>query len=426
MLKILPTIFSTVIYLSALAQNDTLFVKTQSNPIIGNVDIDYKKHTVKVKTAEKKPASFQFGEVLSIRSDLGKYSVSRIVGDQPDLLVLMVQGKYSLLYQEKKKIFYIEKNDSLKIISRKHINQALPLIFDAGMLDTFHRKMNLHPDYSFKYLRKLTVYANESAGGEAVVNEQNFKNFKVIVEVGPYVGIESNTTNFVDVAQNQKTFEYFKTGKYNARNVSLGARFSIAVSPKISFAVNTYFKSTSFTNLSNDDKGLAQLLMVSFFSIPRQYGKNLKLESFTYQSVNIDGSFDYSPIKRTGAKIRPYVSLGPSLVIMVDEKMVLGSRLNNQDQIDRLFTYHWNASKRKNMMVGYNCGLGANIQLQKQLTLNIFGKFQQGRFPRIIHRPKEHAVENPSDMIPSENRFEYSYDQYSKTLMFGAAIMYRL
>lgn len=426
MLKILPTIFSTVIYFSALAQNDTLFVKTQASPVIGNVFIDYKKHKLKVRTADRKLTDFEFGEVLSLHSNLGKYSVSRVVNDQPELLVLLVDGKYSLLYQEKKQIFYIEKNDSLKIISRKHISQALPLIFDAGMLDTFHRSRNLQPDYSFKYLRKLTVYANESAGGESVANERNFKQFKVTIEIGPYVGIESNTTKFIDVAQNQKTFEYFKTGKYKARNVSLGARFNIAVSPKMTFALNTYFKSTSFTNLSNDDKGLAQLLMVSFFSIPRQYGKNLKLESFTYQSVNIDGSFDYSPIKRTGTKIRPYVSLGPSVVIMVDEKMVLGSRLNNQDQIDRLFTYHWNASKRKNMMIGYNCGLGANIQLQKRLTLNVFGKFQQGRFPRIIHRPKEHAVENPTDIIPSENRFEYSYDQYSKTLMFGAAIVYRL
>jgi hypothetical protein len=139
LLAILYTLLTSTI---STAQSDSVFLKGSIKPLIGKVILNHKKQTISFTGKEGK-RSISFAEVAEVKTAIGKNYSCRTLKEGTALIVLLVEGHYSLLFNEGNKLFYIEKSDSMLVISQQHMARALPI--------------------------NLTVYANQSHGIEPTI-----------------------------------------------------------------------------------------------------------------------------------------------------------------------------------------------------------------------------------------------------------------
>lgn len=372
-----------------------------------------------------------FQDISSIKSANGKSYIQQKINGLPQLLIVLIQGKYGLLYDEQNKLFFILKDNLLKIISRDHIKRALPLIFGDELMDQFFKKTKLKPTYSFKYLERLTVFVNESNGSIPVVNRQNLNEFKKTVYIGPYfaVGKYAAIFDLPYIKKGMSNYYYSKTKSYFGNSTPVGLQMNIVFSPKISFSIAGYFNQTSFNGIVTDSIGFYKIIGKSSLLIPEKFDPKLKWNGYSFKTVNLDLDVNYVLTKNKFG-LKPYVFAGPSVVIMTQNEVLISAKFIN-DKTTESYINRWFRSKRSEFMIAYNAGAGLNYQTKKRILLSLSGKIQIGNFPKISEFRILSTEENTTPVESSvfgeyTTSFTHRFDQHSKLFSINAAVLFKL
>lgn len=417
----------------SLAQTDSVFLKDQINPVLGKAIVHYKKNTVSVKNvANKDSRNVSFGEIAEIKFGNGKYFVSQTVKGAPQLLILLIKGEYSLFFSETDKLFYVKKSDSLLVISQAHIKRALPLIYGKELLDKYYTQSNIQPQYSARYLKGLTSFANESTGNPQIVYIENINSFKRSVHIGPYLAYGINSTAFDLVVPGKSGKDlYEKTGTSKTGSTPVGILINLNLFPQISIDLGIYQNRINANEESVGNMATYEIRFPHSILIPEKFDTDVKLRGYSFRTYNFDLSVNYSPIKQLRSKIHPYVFAGPSIVSMNESELTLSGGFRDGNPVQETRITRWYKSTEKQYMIAFNGGLGVKYGLGKRFNLNVAGKYVRGIYPKI--RSNIVLIKEQNDTPrPSNNfgnfapRFQSRYDQYSRLLSVSASVMFRL
>jgi hypothetical protein len=98
--KLISLFLSLCISANAFCQKDSVFINQKPEPVLGKVLINFKKEKVDVKGAKDSPA-LSFNEIRRIGLANGGVYVGENIKSRTQLLLLLVEGKFSLLFNQK-------------------------------------------------------------------------------------------------------------------------------------------------------------------------------------------------------------------------------------------------------------------------------------------------------------------------------------
>jgi hypothetical protein len=410
---------------------DSVFLKDKEVLVSTKTRIDYEKQTVSVAALhQKEQQEIRFEQVSGIKLSKGKSYVQRTDKEQLSLLVILVQGTFSLLYNEHTDVFYAERNDSLRIISKDYVSLALPVIFGKDVLDGFNQQFHLKPDHSEKYLKKLTLYANQGDIPSPESNQQSINVFKRTVYIGPYSGLGVSRSAFELSGFVGGTKAFMKTPYYKARPVPVGIQFAISMAPRLNIELSSYFNHTYLNDFKSDSIGNFKLYGIPSYALAQKFENSIKMSGFRFKTFNFDLSLKYYLTKVRMARLRPFVFAGPSIVVMTRTEMKLSVKFNN-DANTASYDHRCYKSHTKDLMVALNCGAGIDYQISRRFSTSLSGKYQGGIYPKTLFTMDLQREENNTPvenitMIEVMSKFQDRYDQYSRLLYLNGSIMFKL
>ncbi|WAC10213.1 hypothetical protein [Dyadobacter pollutisoli] len=398
---------------------------------MGKVSVSHKKQTISIAGKEGK-RSVSFADVAEVKTEIGKNYTSKTLREGTALVVLLVKGHYSLLFNEGNKLFYIEKNDSMLVISQQHMKRALPIIFGEVVLQAYYAKSNVKPVYSARYLTNLTVYANQSHGIEPTVFQENLNQFKTTVYIGPYLAYGYNKTAF-DLNAGYADFlvDYRKTAFFTSNSFPLGLRMGVNLSRRIGIDLGAYINQTSTKNVNIDSTGIHGFPLSQPAHIREKYDPVLKVRGFSSKTIHLDLVMTVLLAKAEESKFKPYVFFGPTLAFMTKNEIKQAAGFKDNPQAETTYFYRWSKLDRQQYLVGFNSGLGINYTLSKRMTLNTSAKFIGGIFPKIRNRSFLTKIQNDTSLPDNQfggfhSIFWHTYDQYLRMFTVGISATYKL
>lgn len=424
------TAFIFVSFVS-LAQRDTVFLRDQIKPVIGKAVLNYKRQTVSIKAQEGKRL-IAFTDISEIKNENGKYYISKTAGKDNSLFVLLVKGSYSLLFNDKNKLFYIEKRDSMLVISQQHMQRALPIIFGKELLEAYYAKSNVKPQYSARYLKNLTLYANQSLGADSETFESNLNQFKTTVRIGPYVGYGYNNTAFdINAGSVQGRVAYRKTEFTSSSSIPLGFRADLDLSKRVGIELGVYLNSTKAENIFIENTGVHVIPFPQSALIPKKYDTDLKTTGFSYKAIHFDLAMNVVLNRDERSKLKPYAFAGPTIGIMLKNEIKQAAGYQEDPQSEMGYFYRWSKLDSKKYLVGLNAGLGIDYTVSKRITVNASAKFTGGLYPKIRNREFLTKTQNDTSAPDTgfgvfESSFWHSYDQYLRMFSVGISATYKL
>jgi hypothetical protein len=431
MIRFLLTALCSGIALASFAQNDSIFLKSNADVLIGKVVVNLKKKNVVLKKGDD-VRRIPFNDIAEVRSANGKFLVSRDIKAQTRLLVLIVKGKFSLLFSEDEKLFYVQKSDSLLVISQAHFKRALPIIFGKELFEQYHSKSNIQPQYSARYFKNLVYYVNEAIKSEQIVYEQNLNQFKTSLHTGPYVGFGYNRTGFdVNFGMEKVEDNYKKTKFSSSYSVPVGLSFDLRLSKRVSINLDTYLHNTSNNAVYVDNMGFYKVKFPLYLLTPEKFVDDLKMTGFSFKTVHFDLSASYAVIPRDKNKLEMSVFAGPSIVSMTDSEIQLSAGYRENKEAPVTYMTRWSKLKRPYTMIGINAGVGAKYPLSERLTLNLAAKFIGGIYPKIENQSYTAEKRNETPMPDDTwqgffSRFDGTYDQYTRIFTISGSLSIRL
>lgn len=431
MIRYLLTALWSAIALTSIAQNDSIFLKSNENVLTGKVVVNLKKKNLALKK-EDQIRRIPFSDIKEVRSANGRFLVSRDIKSQTCLLVLFVKGKFSLLFNEDEKLFYIQKDDSLLVVSQAHFKRALPLIFGKELLEQYYSESNIQPQYSARYFKNLTYYANEAIKSEQTVYEQNLNQFKTSLHIGPYVGLGYNRTGFdVNFGKEKMVDDYKKTKFSNSYSIPIGLSFDLRLAKRVSINLDAYVNNTSNRHAYVDNMGWYTVKFPLHLLTPEKFIPQLKMRDYSYKTIQLDLSAVYVLIPEEKSKLQLFAFAGPSLVRMTDSEIGLSAGYQESKEAPISYMTIWSQLKRPYTMIGINAGLGAKYPLGKRLTLRLTAKFIGGIYPKIeshtYSSKKRNETPMPDDTWQSFfSRFGGTYDQYTRMLTINGSLNFKL
>lgn len=423
----------TLLFFSSIsiAQRDSVFIKNQSAPAIGKAVLNYRQQEVSISGIEGRRV-IPFANVSEIKNENGKRYVNRVNSERTALLILLVKGSNNLLFNDQTKIFYIERNDSLLVIAPKHIERALPIIFGKELVQAYYAKSNIRPQNSARYLKNLTVYANEAVGGESLIFEESMNQFKTAVRIGPYIGYGLNKTAYdINDGIINTTNNYRKTEFTSSFSVPLGVRVDIDLSKRVGIELGVYFNRTKAENLFMEKTGVHVIPFPQSILIPNRYDTDLKMTRFSFTAMHFDLAMNVALIRDERVRLKPYLFAGPTIATLFKNeiKQAAGYQENEQSEIE--YFYRSTKLDSKKYAIGFNAGFGADYAVTKRITLNASAKFTGGLYPKI--RNQSFLTETQNDTsIPEtgfgrfDSVFWHSYDQYLRMFSAGISASYKL
>lgn len=431
MARFLLSFFTLFFSINAFCQTDSVFLKQNPEPVLGGVSINYKKGKVTVRNGKNNPV-FAFHEVQRIVSENGAVYVSQDIKYQTQLLLLLSEGKFGLLYSEKEKTFYIRKNDSLLVISQAHFRRALPLIFGSQLTDEYYARTNISPDYSASYLRKLTSYANQTNHSTETVYQQSIRKFNKTVSLGPYVGFAYNRIAYDLYWENLTGVSIYKKSEfYSSTSIPIGATVDVALFKRVSVRLDAYYNQTSNTKPDVDNMGTTKNLHPNSVLNSEKYANDIKFTGYSYKTVHFDLVASYTLVREEKSKLKPTIFAGPSIVLMTSNEtgIAVGYRETNQDPYQYMTRY--SELQRPIAMIAINTGLGLQYNTGSRLTFGLSAKYIHGLFPKLINPHFSNKTENNIPM-PDEaweqlhHRFENAYDQYTRMFTIAGSLTVKL
>jgi len=433
------TLYFTLLFCvqGAVAQtsvSDSIFFNDQSAAIAANARIDYRGKFISVSLSKKEKSQIDFSRISHFKKADGRYYEQIPVNGLPELLVLFIRGKFSLLYQEKENLFYVQVNDSLKVISNEYVKLALPVIFGQQKMDAFFLETNVSPNYSIKYLKKLVTFVNGEEGGEQVVYEKSLGEFKTSFYIGPYVAFGLNMTSFDlqtlgQVGGTATPENYFRTEYYKNYTLPVGLQFAVELTRNFKIEVNSYATRNKLKNFSMDNVGSYFVMNVPSYTLFKKFDTILSAKNYSYNAWNFDFALHYSFARNSQTKVRPYVMAGPNVAFMSRTEITLSAKFNNSENSVSTIQ-RWYKSDNDDLMVALSLGGGVHYNLSKHFILNVFAKYQQGVYPKI-HMAQKLLGEQNDTPVPSNNfgafgsRFEHRYYLYSRMMVVGTSLLYK-
>ncbi|MCF2486709.1 hypothetical protein [Dyadobacter sp. CY347] len=373
-----------------------------------------------------------FANVMEIRNENGKRFINRTIGNRDAMLTLLVKGSNSLLFNDHTKIFYIEKNDSLLVIAPKHVQRALPIIFGKELVQAYYIKSNIRPLYSARYLKNLTVYANEAANGESFIFEESMNQFKTTVRIGPYVGYGFNKTAFdINAGTVKGRVAYRKTEFNSSSSIPLGLRIDLDLFKRVGIELGAYFNKTKAENIFLENTGFHSIPFPQSILIPKKYDTDLKTTGFLSSTMHFDLAMNVVLNRDERNKFKPYAFAGPTIAIMLRNEIKQGIGYQEDPQSEMAYFHRWSKLDSKKYLVGLNAGLAADYAITKRITLNASAKFTGGIYPKIRNRTFLPKTQNDTSMPESgfgmfDSSFWHSYDQYLRMVSVGTSATYTL
>ena len=385
-----------------------------------------------MKGAKNGPAAFPFSEVRRIGLSNGGVYLSEDLKSQTQLLLLLVEGKYSLLFNEKEKLFYVRKNDSLLVISQAHFKRALPLVFGNQLTEEYYRKTNTSPDYTASYLGRLTSFANASEGGHETIYEQTISKFKKTVSVGPYIGFGYNRIAFDMYWDNVKGKSiYKKTGSYASNSIPVGLSVDFAIFRRVSLRLDAYYNQTSNRNLDVDNMGSTKTVRAGSILRSKQYADDVKFTGYSYKTIHFDLAASYTLLREDNGKLSPYIFAGPSIVRMSGNEVGVAVGYSETSQAPYQYMTRYSVLNKPFIMIALNAGAGVQYKANDRLMFRLSGKYIHGLFPKMINSGYSGKTENSIPMPPSGwdevyHRFQNAYDQYTRIITVTGGVYFRL
>ncbi|GGM98744.1 hypothetical protein GCM10010967_35800 [Dyadobacter beijingensis] len=415
-----------------MCQTDSVFLNQNPEPILGKVLINYKKGKVNVKGRDSSPAAFPFTEIRKIGLANGAVYLNENLKSESHLLLLLVEGKFSLLFNENDKLFYVRRNDSLLVISQAHYKRALPLIFGKELTDAYYVTSNIGAEYTAKYLKRLTSYANSAGNSPQTIYTKTIDQFKVRASIGIYAGFGHNRTAF-DVGEGDGVGNvvYKKTGYASGSTLPLGLSIDIAMAKRMSILVDAYGNNTSIENLNIGGFGAAEIIFPNYLIHPELYDRSLNLSELSYKTFQIDIAGSYSLMRPERSKIRPYLFGGPTIMRLRSAEMGLSTGYRETKDAPFSYVTGYVEIDRPAHMIGFNAGVGAQYDLHKRWTLRLSAKFVGGIYPKISHTKVSSRIENGTTMPDKTWNFRFNnlmgtYDQYVRNFSINGGLYFRL
>ncbi|MGG7660989.1 hypothetical protein [Dyadobacter sp. BHUBP1] len=418
--------------INALCQTDSVFLHENPEPVLGKVLINHKSGKASVKGAGHTTATFLFNEIRRIGLGNGGTYISENLKSQVQLLLLLVEGKFSLLFNEKERLYYVRTNDSLLVISQAHFKRALPLIFGKELTDGYYIKSNTAPNYTAKYLKKLTSYANMLSHSSEVIHEQTINQFKVRVSLGLLAGFGYNRTAFdVRAGDIGGRVVYKKSPYMSGTSMPLGLSLDIALAKRMSIRFDGYRNNLSIQNLNINDFGDARIAFPNYLLHPELYDPSLQLTELSYKTWQIDIAGSYTIIRPDRSKLTPYLFAGPSIVRLKSAEMGLSTRYRETEDAPYNRITGYVLLDRPVHMIGFNAGLGAQYHTGKRWTFRLAVKFVGGIYTKISHTRMSPKVKNETTKPDNTwnfggNVFSNVYDQYTRNLSVNGGAYFRL
>lgn len=432
MTQYLLSIFAVLLSINAFCQTDSLFLNSNPEPILGTVSINYKKEKISINQRKNKPVNYSFNEVRRVSLSNGEVYKSHQLKSQFKLLLVLSEGKFSLLRNEHDKQFYIRKNDSLLVVSQAHFKRALPLIFGDEITDSYYTKSNVAPQYTASYLRRLTTYANEFYHSPETVYEQTISRFKTKLSVGPYIGFAYNRIAFDLYWENVKGISvYKKTDFYTSNSIPLGLSVDLAIFRKVSLRLDAYYSQTSNKHLDVDNMGDTKRAIPGSILHSSKYAPDVKFTGYSYKSTHFDLAAAYMPFGSDKNKLSLSVLAGPSIVVMNTNEMEIAVGYSETSQPPFQYLTGFAKLQRPLAMIGINAGLGAQYKINDRFGLRLSGKYVHGLFPKMINPGYSDKTENLAIMPVNAweqvyHRFKNAYDQYTRIITISGSVYFQL
>nr|WP_295932251.1 hypothetical protein [uncultured Dyadobacter sp.] len=431
MTRILISCLSVFLSINAFCQTDSVFLNQNPEPVLGNILINYKKEKITIRNGRSNPA-FAFHEIRRIGFENGAVYVSQNVRSETQLLLLLSEGKFSLLYSEKEKLFYVSKNDSLLVISQAHFKRALPLIFGSQLTDEYYAKSNISPDYSASYLKKLTSYANQVNHSPEIVYQQSVRKFKKTVSLGPYIGFGYNRIAYDLYWENLTGVSIYKKSEfYSSTSIPIGATVDVALFKRVSIHLDAYFNQASNTKLDVDNMGTTKSLHPNSVLNSEKYAEDIKFTGYSYKTIHFDLAASYTLLREEKSKLRPCIFAGPSVVLMTSNETGIAVGYQEAKQDPYRYMTRYSELQRPIAMIAINTGLGFQYNAGDRLTFQLAGKYIHGLFPKLIIPRFSDKTENSIPM-PDEawgqlhHRFQNAYDQYTRMFTITGSLTVKL
>lgn len=415
---------------AAFSQTDSLFLNSQSKPIVGKVFIQFKKNRAVVQKTNQGRAIFPFNDIQRISLANGEVYLTENIKSQMQPALLLVQGKYSLFFNEKDKLFYVKRNDSLLVVSKEHYKLALPVIFGRQVVDELNSNKTISPSYAPSYLTRLTSYANQQIHSPKVVYEQSTHKFKATLSIGPYIGFAHNKIAYDLYWDNKGGVNvYKKSDWYTSTSVPVGLTIDLGIFKRVSIRLDAYLNNTSNQSLDIANMGNTKRP----FSVLNSdnYSADIKFTGYAYKTIHFDLAATYTLLSEDKGKLRPFILAGPSIVVMHsnENSIAVGYRETTQDP----FQYITRKSElqRPIAMIALNAGAGLQYQVSDRIAFRLSGKYIYGLFPKLISPGFGNLPESNIPM-PSEawnqlyHRFQNAYDQYTRIITVSGALHFRL
>lgn len=431
MIRFFLLAFSIFLSVNVFSQSDSVFLNQNPDPLLGKASINYRKEKITVNDG-KNNLTFTFNDVRRISYGNGLIFVNENIKSRRQLLMLLVEGKFSLFFNERDKQFYVRKSDSLLVIPQAHFKRALPIIFGKETTDSYYEISNVSPVYTASYLQKLTSYVNGVNQSREVVYQPAVKKFKTTLNVGPYIGFAHNRIAYDLYWDNVKGVSiYRKSDFYASNSVPLGVSIDLRLFEKFSLRLDTYFNQTSNKDLNVDNMGSTKHLHPNSPLNSDKYAEDVKFTGYAYKTIHLDLAASWILTKAEQSKMRPYVFAGPSIVRMNSNE--IGVAVGYSETAKEPFQYMTrNASlQRAFIMTAVNAGAGVQYSASDRLTFRLSGKYIHGIFPKLINPGYSGGTDKSIPMRDETwnqvyHRFNNAYDQYTRIFNITGAVYFRL
>ncbi len=386
----------------AIAQTDEglLFMNGQKNPLPVSIYIDYKHAMVLYQTDGEIRKAIPIDLVDSIKLGSEKTFTKKFINQNSDLLVELVRGKNSLWIQEDRFMFYIEQNDTLRLINRKYLTLALPVIFGSSLMEEFKLRYRTEPSYTIGYFKSLVMFSNEKSGLVQVVPPENHSRIKGRFIIGPYLSFGTNSIAI------KPTETGIKSGYYRSPQGAYGLIAGYKGRKAFDYEIQVYVNSMTHHHLKDS----------IHHEPPGEYGviQTSKLTSFSSKQINFDGVIKYSFFYKTRRKFNPFVFAGPSFISVLSNKLSSSVRLYNVT-LRRESYGEWTFGTDKNgFMVGLHAGLGFDYNINQKTSLAVYVKHQSFIYPTVDAAP------------PVNSPYGIRFDLYGRSTSAGLTMVYKM
>lgn len=380
----------------------SVYFKDRSRSI-GEVKYLSKKKVIQLNTGVKN-VEIPILEIDSIITDYNETFVIRKWENQYNLYEKIVKGKASLLYKKGENQYYVQRNDSITLLSQKLLKGTLIVLFPDFLLSKkLSKERNATVRYNDKFLSNYVhSYNKEVYPGaksqifEASSSKQNWY-------ISPYLGYQLTQTKIK--SDNQNTTSSLYASPVFGLSFSYKRPFK-----KLYLEMDLYKNSFSIIKEKIDEtvnltKGASPGSFVILSFKPT-------ITSFKSENIFLDTKIIYDFRRRTIQKTIPYISVGPSVGFPLKSEVIFGTIYYDFSNEKEFRLYSQSTKFTSYYHFGGNASVGIKHTFTTKLQLKI-GVKVQSTFIKVVPRNAVSLSQNPVNITGSPSPVPYIISPYT-------------